>query len=128
MWRFRCSICNLKKDLPLGSEKFKKCPKCGETHFLNHYEQILYGEVSIVPINPINPTLESNLKGGNEMAKKEKCSDNEKPVKEKEIQEKKKSITETRIENANKVLKYLKDLNIEEKEISKVLSRAYNMR
>jgi predicted nucleic acid-binding Zn-ribbon protein len=118
MWRFRCSRCNLKKDLPLGSTKLEKCPKCGESHFLNHYEQIYPGEVAIT-------NLDSNtLKGGDEMAKKDKEEKVEKPVKEKK--EKKKSITELRIENATKVLELLKTLGVEGKETTAVLSRAYN--
>jgi len=45
----------------------------------------------------------------------------------KEVTMVKRKITDIRIENANKVLEFLKSLELEDTEISKTLSRAYTL-
>lgn len=98
-----CNNCKRKKYLKDETENsIQSCPRCKST-FINIYEN--KEEVNKENIDKLNESEE--VKGGKKMAKE--------------------TITDVRIANAKKVLEFIGTLNVEDKEVTKILNRAYNI-
>lgn len=97
----KCNNCKKNKYLKEG-EKIDKCPYCKST-FIQIYENS--ENKSEDEISTLNRDIQ--IKGGLKMTKETK--------------------TDVRVSNAKKLIEYAKTLGIEDKEISKVLNRAYSI-
>jgi hypothetical protein len=119
----KCLKCHCKWEIPIDAAKPEKCKYCRETHFLNIYESLSPEEVKAREAAKLI-IQENILKGGDEMAKKKEEKE-AKPAKE--AKEKKQSITDVRVENAKKLVDFVKSLTNDSKEYTKIMSRAFSI-